>query len=263
MSALATSSLEGIRLASILNLSVETIFGHILTYGAFKAAGVVLTPQPVPESVAFIGCGGLLTRPKCIYDLDIDIYGSRFAVPMFVVPGQRDELIIRSNVLRPIIQNMESDEKYWELVFSGNTDLESEQFLQLLSCISRPVSPDKVGTVKLRQAVTLRRNAKIADVFTCVAVEDVPIAQGLCKSQNGQTTGPAPSLVAALDLSWQLKDCGLSDLDISGCEVSDEWTKKLAELVLTYLDVFSKDKLDCGEAKEFVHRIHFTDDHPF
>lgn len=37
----------------------------------------------------------------------------------------------------------------------------------------------------------------------------------------------------------------------------------LAELVLTYQDVFSKDKLDCGEAKEFVHRIHLTDDHPF
>lgn len=71
-----------------------------------KAAGVVLTPQPVPESVVLIGCGGLLTRPKCIYDLDIDIYGSRFVVPTFVVPGQRDELIIGSNILRPIIQNM-------------------------------------------------------------------------------------------------------------------------------------------------------------
>lgn len=111
--------------------------------------------------------------------------------------------------------------------------------------------------------VTLRRNAKIADVFTCVAVEDIPIAQGLCKSQNDQLTRPTPSLDAAPDLLQQLKDCGLSDLNISDCEVSDEWKRKLAELVLAYQDVFSKDKLDCSEAKESVHRIHLTDDRPF
>ena len=114
--------------------------------------------QPVPESVVLIGCWGLLTCPKCIYDLDIDIYGSKFVDPMFVVPGQRDKLIIRSNVLRPIIQNMKSDKKHWKLVSSSNTDQECEQFLQLLSCISHwsgPEMPDKVGTVKLRQAVTL------------------------------------------------------------------------------------------------------------
>ncbi|XP_036965535.1 uncharacterized protein LOC119025735 [Acanthopagrus latus] len=251
---------------------------------------------------------------------------------MFVVPGQKDELIIGSNVLQPIIQNMKSDKKYWELVSSCNTDQECEQFLQLLSCISRwsgPEIPDKVGTVKLRQAVTLlpqkkyvvwgklppsalvspgstvmvepssarstpknimvgrvitpmwgdhwvpmkvlnptpypvtlRCNAKFADVFTCVAVEDIPIVQGLCISQNDQLTIPTPSLGAAPDLLQQLKDCGLSDLNISGCGVSDEWKRKLAELVLAYQDVFSKDKLDCGEAKEFVHRIHLTDDRP-
>ena len=105
-----------------------------------------------------VRCGVLLTQPKCIYDLDIDIYGSRFAVPTFVVPGQRDKLIIGGNVRRSIIQNMKSDKKYCELVSSSNTDQECEQFLQLLSCISRwsgPEMPDKVGTVKLWQAVTL------------------------------------------------------------------------------------------------------------
>lgn len=34
-------------------------------------------------------------------------------------------------------------------------------------------------------------------------------------------------------------------------------------LVLSYQEVFSRDKLDCGEAKEFVHRIHLSDDRPF
>lgn len=123
-----------------------------------KAAGVPLIPQPVPGSVVLVGCGGLSTQPKCIYDLNIDVYGFKFSVPVFLVAGQRDELIIGSNVLKPLIQKMKTDDKFWELVSSSNSDPECEQFIQLLSCISRwsgPVMPDKIGTVRLRQAVTL------------------------------------------------------------------------------------------------------------
>lgn len=53
---------------------------------------------------------------------------------------------------------MTPDVKYWELIHSNTSDPDCEQFLQLLSCISRwsgPELPDKVGTVRLRQAVTL------------------------------------------------------------------------------------------------------------
>lgn len=94
--------------------------------------------------------------------------------------------------------------------------------------------------------VILRHNAKVADAFRCAALEDLPISQGVCKPQAGQ-----------------LKECRLGDIDLEGCEVSDEWTQQLAELLLTYKDVFSKDKLDCREAKDFVHRIHLSNDHPF
>jgi len=123
-----------------------------------KAAGVLPSPQPVPEKIVLVGCGGLTTQPRCIYDLSIEIYGSKFIVPTFLVPGQRDEFIIGSNVIRHVIQRMKSDEKYWELIGSTTSDTECEQFLQLLSCITRwsgPELPDKVGTVRLRQAVTL------------------------------------------------------------------------------------------------------------
>ncbi|TWW59131.1 hypothetical protein D4764_06G0006610, partial [Takifugu flavidus] len=61
---------------------------------------------PRVESVVLVGCGGLLTQPRCIYVLNIEIYGLRFEVPTFLVPGQKDELIIGSNVLRPIIQKI-------------------------------------------------------------------------------------------------------------------------------------------------------------
>lgn len=292
-----------------------------------RAAGVVLIPQHVPENVVLVGCGGLLTQPKCICELDIEIYGSRFVVPTFVISRQKDELIVGSNVIRPIIQKMKADTKYWELVNSSYTGTDCEDFLQLLSCLSRwsgPVMPDKVGIVRLREAVTLlpqkeyvvwgklppsalvspgstviveptsarstpknimvgrvitpmwgdrwvpmkvlnptqspvtlRRNAKIADIFPCVAVEDQLITQGLCKTSLSPSSDPVPDSVQLL------KNCGLGDIDTEGCGVSDEWKRKLAELVLAYQEVFSRDKLDCGEAKDFVHRIHLTDDRPF
>lgn len=52
-------------------------------------------------------------------------------------------------------------------------------------------------------------------------------------------------------------------INLESCEVLDEWKQRLPDLVLSYQDVFSKDKLDCREAKEFVYRIHLIDDHPF
>lgn len=138
-----------------------------------RAAGVALIPQHAPENVVLVGCGGLLTQPKCIYDLDIEVYGTRFLVPTFVVPGQKDELIVGSNVIRPIIQKMKADTKYWELINSNYTGTDCEDFLQLLSCISRwsaPVLPDKVGTVRLRKSVALLpKLGKAATFCSCVS----------------------------------------------------------------------------------------------
>ncbi|KAJ8342714.1 hypothetical protein SKAU_G00326420 [Synaphobranchus kaupii] len=274
-----------------------------------------------------------MTQPKCIYELDIDVYGFKFTVPSFVVPGQRDELIVGSNVIRPIIQKMKSTDKYWELISSSNSDPDCEQFIKLLSCISRWSGPelrDVVGTVQLKQAVTLlpqreyvvwgrlpsqspispgstvmvgptstrstpknilvgrvvtpmwgdswisvkvlnptqnaitlRRNAKIADVFPCLAVEELPITQGLCRLQVDASNPPRASPQSAGDPVQLLKDCGLADIDVDGCEASETCKRKLAELVLSYKDVFSRDRLDCGEAKGFVHRIRLSDDRPF
>ncbi|KAJ8410013.1 hypothetical protein AAFF_G00210540 [Aldrovandia affinis] len=109
----------------------------------------------------------------------------------------------------------------------------------------------------------VRRESQIADVFPCLAVEDLPITQGLCRSQCGLSDPPTASPRSAGDPVQLLKDCGLADINVDGCEVSESCRRKLAELVLSYQDVFSRDKLDCGEAKEFVHRIHLSDDRPF
>ncbi|KAI2644279.1 Inositol-3-phosphate synthase [Labeo rohita] len=52
----------------------------------------------------------------------------------------------------------ESEKKYWELISCQKSNPECEQFLKLLSCVSRwsgSLQPDKLGSVKLCQAVTL------------------------------------------------------------------------------------------------------------
>lgn len=123
-----------------------------------QADGILSHPQAIPSNVVLVGCGGLTIQPKCMYDLEIEVYGFKFVVPTLVVPGQRDEFIIGSNVIKCILQKMKSHDKYWELVSCCNGNPECEQFLELLSCISRwsgPQQPDKLGTVKLCQAVTL------------------------------------------------------------------------------------------------------------
>ncbi|KAJ8367056.1 hypothetical protein AAFF_G00333510 [Aldrovandia affinis] len=137
----------------------------------------------------------------------------------------------------------------------------------LVGRVVTPMWGDRWIPVKVlnptQRAITLRRNAKIADVFPCLAVEDLPITQGLCRSQCGLSDPPTVSPRSAGDPVQLLKDCGLADINVDGCEVSESCKRKLAELVLSYQDVFSRDKLDCGEAKEFVHRIRLSDDRPF
>lgn len=89
-----------------------------------------------------------------------------------------------------------------------------------------------------KSPLTLRRNAKVADVFPCVAVEDLPISQGVSETQLDQTAGTTSESGSTSDPFQRLKECGLGDIDLEGCEVSEEWRQRLAKLVLSYQDVF-------------------------
>lgn len=114
--------------------------------------------------------------------------------------------------------------------------------------------------------VILRRNAKLADVFTCLAMEDMENGHpAWCEAEitcANQATSPTVKVAHAdiSDVQGRLKHMGLDDLDLESCDVSMEWRSKLADLVIRYEDVFSRHHLDCGEAKGFVHRIHLTDE---
>ncbi|KAJ8009202.1 hypothetical protein DPEC_G00086450 [Dallia pectoralis] len=113
--------------------------------------------------------------------------------------------------------------------------------------------------------VTLRRNAKLADVCTCLALEDMG-AQELSAAQQVMSTGtagPSATMENVKPMRERLERVGLRDLDLESCDVAAEWRAKLADLVVKYEDIFSHHHLDCGEAKEFVHRIRLTDERPF
>lgn len=297
-----------------------------------RAEGVLSQPLAIPGNVVLVGCGGLTIHPKCTYDLEIEVYGFKFIVPTLVVPGQKDEFIIGSNVIKCVLQKMKAEKKYWEVISCQNCSPESEEFLELLSCISRwsgPHQPAKLGTVKLCQAVTLLprcehlvwgklpsnvsvspgstvifepttsrsaprhvlvgrvltpmwgdcwvpmkilnptqspitlcRNAKLADVSSCLAVEDVTVTQSLCRSHDVPDAAflkPIPSV----DPVRLLHEYGLEDINIESCDVSKLWMEELASVIVSYRDVFSRDRIDCGEAKDFVHRIHLCDERPF
>ncbi|KAI4812430.1 hypothetical protein KUCAC02_023818 [Chaenocephalus aceratus] len=113
---------------------------------------------PLTQEIVLIGCGGTLSKPKCMYEVEMKLYGESCIVPVLVVPGQRDDLIIGTNVIRFIMHQLKITSDYWRLVSSGNLLPECEQFLDLMANSSRwrgEELPDRIGTVKLQHAVTL------------------------------------------------------------------------------------------------------------
>lgn len=52
-----------------------------------------------------------------------------------------------------------------------------------------------------------------------------------------------------------LNHLGLQDLNLNACEVSDLWKDRLLRLVESYETAFSRDKMDYGEAMDFVHFV--------
>lgn len=129
--------------------------------------------------------------------------------------------------------------------------------------------------------VTLRRNCKIADVSPCVALEDFDtdyfyvtdspdeVKWTVTKTADKSDTASEKSLTVDSDctarptLSPTLSDLGLQDIDIDSTHLSPFWKARLVDLLAKYESIFSRHRLDCGKAKDFVHRIRLSDSKPF
>lgn len=124
-----------------------------------KAGLLPENPQSNPD-IVLVGCGGVQVRPKCIYQLKLSIYGQEVSVPTLVVPGQHDQMIIGTNVLKHLLRQFKKDPSYWRVMNRSDSsdDQNIEQFLSMLSGITwwrGNEIPDTIGTVKLTHAVTL------------------------------------------------------------------------------------------------------------
>lgn len=295
--------------------------------------GVLDNVDEEDTNIVLVGCGGKRVFPKCTLELKLDVYGCDLIVPCLVVPGQGDDLILGTNVIKHLVHRLKDSDRYWELISTpSETNLESDEFLSMMAGVCRwkgGTIPDVVGTVKLQHAVTLlpgqehlvwgklpikscsqpgstvmvepsrlrsasrnvlvcrivtplwgdgwiplklinpsdrpvtvRRNAKVADVYPCIALEDV------CETNpelplRSSVQQSAAELDKSDTLTDRLRKCGLETLDLENCEVSKFWKVKLCDLVLEYESIFSRHSLDCGEVKDFVHRIRLFDERPF
>lgn len=323
------------------------------------SAGAINFSAMNPSSVVLIGCGGQKVKPECAYELELTMFECKMLVPVLVVSRQQDEMIVGTNVLKHLLHHLKKSGNYWDLLSNPDESRgkETEMFLDLLANLQRwkgDKIPNKIGTVKLRQCVTLlprhehliwgklpnavsisvgstvmvepttskaaqrnvlvgrlvtplwgdrwipmrvinpldkpiviKRNAKIADVHACIALEDfepicnrphVTLKQSYLQNayhsqecaklstpsrEQSQSVGSRKQTNHYSYVDTSLKKLDLEDLDIATCEVSDHWKQRLVDLVSRYEQIFSRGKLDCGEAARFVHRIRLTDDRPF
>ncbi|KAL7880623.1 hypothetical protein SRHO_G00028770 [Serrasalmus rhombeus] len=230
-------------------------------------------PKSLTHEIVLVGCGGKLTKPKCVYEVELKVYGESCLVPVLVVPGQKDELILGTNVIKFLMHQMKVSGDYWRLISRGGSTVvvepTSTKTMPRHIMVGRTVTPlwgdgwipMKVANVS-DHPITLKRNSKLADVSPCLAVEDFDCFQGVSHVETA-SWGGQPLHIGSTDLKRRLQDVGLGDIDIDSCSSDMVGKERLVQLLEKYNDIFSKHPLDCGEAKGFVHRIRLMDERPF
>ena len=122
-----------------------------------EQAGVLSSGSLNPVNVVLVGCGGLKTAPVGKCELVLTAYGHKASVPVLVVDGQIDELIIGSNLIKHLMRLMRKN-RLSETQSTECIEEDDEQLFSLLANVERwrgSEVPDKVGTLRLKRAVTL------------------------------------------------------------------------------------------------------------
>jgi len=96
-------------------------------------------PKCPADDVVIIGCGGHRVTPTAMYDLSVCVYGCKMIIPVLIVPGQADEMILGSNAIKSLLTLLKNTDDHWKLVSlpSGNGESESLEFISLLSNTQR------------------------------------------------------------------------------------------------------------------------------
>ena len=96
-----------------------------------REAGVLTDRLLMDVNVVLVGCGVLHVKPKCAFEVGMEVYGCKMLVPTLVVPGQHDDLILGTKVIKHVLHQSKLCESYWKTV-SGSCptrDPETEHFL--------------------------------------------------------------------------------------------------------------------------------------
>lgn len=78
------------------------------------------------EGNAWYGVHGLDPRPKCLYEGELKIYRESCLIPVLVIPGQQDDLIIGTNVIKFLSHRMKGIDDYWRLISSHTLESPAE-----------------------------------------------------------------------------------------------------------------------------------------
>lgn len=124
------------------------------------AAGVLDSDVQQDLDIVLVGCGGQKVHPKRVCDLQLEVYGCTVIVPTLVVPGQVDDFIIGTNVIKYLTHRFKESDVYWKMISerTGPGVEGRDDFLAMLAGVYQwrgEEVPDVLGTVKLTQAVTL------------------------------------------------------------------------------------------------------------
>lgn len=85
-------------------------------------------PDDQHTNVLLVSCGGVQVGPKCINQLKIVVYRHSVSVPTLVVPGQKDQLIIITNVIKYVLSQINKSLSCWCVMSQSNSARDPEVF---------------------------------------------------------------------------------------------------------------------------------------
>lgn len=99
-----------------------------------RGHGVLDNVNEEDTDVILIGCGGKRVFPKSTLELKLDVYGCDVIVPCLVVPGQGDDLILGTNVIKYLVHRLKNSDRYWELISTASgLNPECDEFLSMMA----------------------------------------------------------------------------------------------------------------------------------
>ncbi|CAI5657640.1 unnamed protein product [Oreochromis niloticus] len=159
---------------------------------------VLQTPTLQPTDVVLIGCGGSRTVPSGVCDITVEMYGCKVVVPMLVVAGQSEDLILGSNLMRYLGNRLREEGDLGEEC-SKTLGAEEQPNKNLLSSMSGVVAPghvgDKIGTVKLKRAVTLEPLTEHLVWGRLQLVNSGEVGSAVVVEPTGSRSGPRSVMV--------------------------------------------------------------------